>query len=239
LTHYRKLVGALCYLSPPDPADAEAWAAWDNDLEVTLPLGDEAYGMAAPERERERIVENLRDQRPTFSILDLATDRLIGRCMLFDVDHVNRRAMLGIVIGEKDYWNRGYGQDALRLLLDYGFNLLNLNSVMLGTFEFNHRALQAYRRVGFKEIGRQREARIIAGIAYDVVLMDILAEECGPGRIVSMIEKETSSCQGSSLKRVSIPSNLRSRRRRAARIASSCVRICWKAERRRATAPCG
>ncbi len=75
--------------------------------------------------------------------------------------------MLGIVIG----------QEAIRLLLDYAFNLLNLNSVMLGTFAFNERTIACYRKVGFREIGRRRQARIIAGKAYDAVLMDILAEE--------------------------------------------------------------
>ncbi len=85
--------------------------------------------------------------------------------------------MLGIAIGDKAYWGQGYGQDATRLLLDYAFNLLNLNSVMLGAFSFNERAINCYRRVGFKEIGRQRQARIIAGRKFDVVLMDMLAEE--------------------------------------------------------------
>jgi len=97
--------------------------------------------------------------------------------------------MLGIVIGEKGYWGKGYGQDAVRLLLDYGFNLLNLNSVMLGTFSFNQRAIHCYKKVGFKEIGRRRQARIIAGTAYDNVLMDILAEEFHNTQVTRFIEQ--------------------------------------------------
>jgi RimJ/RimL family protein N-acetyltransferase len=85
--------------------------------------------------------------------------------------------MLGIVIGEKSRWGQGYGQEAVKLLLDYGFSLLNLNSVMLGTFSFNQRALRCYEKVGFKMIGRRRDARIIAGEKHDMILMDILAEE--------------------------------------------------------------
>ena len=85
--------------------------------------------------------------------------------------------MLGMVIGEKEYWGQGYGQEAVKLLVDYGFNLLNLNSIMLGAFEFNARALRCYERAGFKVIGRRRQARIIGGRKYDAVLMDILAEE--------------------------------------------------------------
>jgi RimJ/RimL family protein N-acetyltransferase len=177
MTYYKMLVGDKCYLSPPGLEDAPRWAAWFNDLEVTLPLGDEAYTPSTPESEQEFLDESAHKRLYVFSIVDRATDTPIGRGLLFNVDAVNRTAMLGIVIGEKAYWGRGYGQDAVRLLLDYAFNLLNLHSVMLGTFAFNARALACYRKVGFREIGRRRQARIVAGCKYDVVLMDILADE--------------------------------------------------------------
>lgn len=63
------------------------------------------------------------------------------------------------------------------MLLDYGFKLLHLNNIILGMFSFNERALACYRRVGFKEIGRRRQARIIGEKKYDLVLMDMLADE--------------------------------------------------------------
>ena len=177
MPHYKKLRGSICYLSPCDPEDAGKWAVWDNDLEVTIPLGDEAYMPTSLEKSQESLHRANMNQAQVFSIVDLATAALIGRCMLFDIDHVNRKAMLGIVIGEKEYWGRGYGQEATRLLVEYGFSLLNLNSIMLGTFEFNQRAIHCYEKVGFKEIGRRRQARIVGGHKYDVILMDLLAEE--------------------------------------------------------------
>jgi RimJ/RimL family protein N-acetyltransferase len=177
MPHYKKLVGEKCYLSPCAPEDAEAWARWHNDLQVSLPLGDEAYTPFPLPKSEEAVASIIRDQDHVFSIVDLEMDEVIGRCMLFDIDWVNRMAMLGIVIGEQAYWGRGYGQEATRLLLDYGFNLLNLNSVMLGTFAFNQRAIHCYEQVGFKVIGRRRQARIIAGVKHDVLLMDILADE--------------------------------------------------------------
>ncbi len=85
--------------------------------------------------------------------------------------------MLGIVIGEKAHWGRGYGQEAIKLLLDYGFHLLNLNNIMVGVFAYNQRAINCYRKVGFREVGRRRQARIIGGKKYDVVFMDMLAQE--------------------------------------------------------------
>lgn len=124
---------------------------------------------------------------PVFTILENGTDRAIGRCLLFNVDRVNRSAMAGIFIGEKDCWNKGCGGEALELLLDYGFNLLNLNSVMLGAFAYNERAISCYRRIGFKEIGRRREARIIGGRKYDVVMMDMLAPEFQASRLKGLL----------------------------------------------------
>ena len=177
MPHYKKMVGEKCYLSPLSTEDAEKTARWENDLAVSLPLGDEAYTPTALEKAAELIAETIREQFHVFSVLALNNDELIGRCVLFNIDRVNRSAMLGILIGEKDYWNQGYGQDAVKLLLDYGFNLLNLNNIMLGTFSFNERGLGCYRKIGFKEIGRRRQARIIGDCKFDLILMDILAEE--------------------------------------------------------------
>jgi RimJ/RimL family protein N-acetyltransferase len=177
MSYFKKLIGKKCYLAPCSVADAEKWTQWDNDLEVTIPLGDEAYEPMPLDNERESIAGALAHKSHLFDIVESENDTLIGRCMLFSVNHIDRTAMLGICIGEKAYWSKGYGQEAISLLLDYAFNLLNLNNVMLGTFAFNERAIRCYKKVGFKEIGRRRQGRIIAGQAYDCVLMDILAAE--------------------------------------------------------------
>jgi len=81
------------------------------------------------------------------------------------------------MIGEKDKWGEGYGGEAVTLLLDYGFNILNLNSVQLGVFAFNQRAIRCYERIGFKHIGTARESRILGGEKHGTILMDILASE--------------------------------------------------------------
>lgn len=177
MTHYKKLVGEKCYLSPPSLEDAEKWTEWDNDLEVTIPMGEEAYILYSVDKTREIISNIIKKQSQIFSIVNLKTDKPIGRCMLFAIDQVDRRAMLGIAIGDKKYWSKGYGQEATKLLLDYGFNLLNLNNIMLGVYSFNQRAINCYKKLGFKEIGRRRQARIIGGKKFDVILMDMLADE--------------------------------------------------------------
>jgi RimJ/RimL family protein N-acetyltransferase len=189
MPYYKKLIGKKCYLSPCSIEDAERWTAWDNDLEVTIPLGDEAYDPMPLDKERELIADAIKRQSHLFDIVESASDTLIGRCMLFSINHVDRTGMLGICIGEKGYWSKGFGEEAIRLLLDYGFNLLNLNSIMLGTFAFNERAIRCYKKVGFKEMGRRRQARIIAGQAFDVVLMDILAAEYTSVYVKGLIEQ--------------------------------------------------
>jgi RimJ/RimL family protein N-acetyltransferase len=190
MTYYKKLVGKKCYLSPCSVDDAEKWAEWFNDLAVSLPLGDEAYTLSTADSERAAISDIIKNKAHIFSIVDLETNLSIGRCLLFNIDSINRSAMFGIFIGEKSYWGKGYGHEATQLLLDYGFNLLNLNSVMLGVMSFNQRALRSYQRVGFKEIGRRRQGRIIGGRKFDVIFMDILAEEFEPVYVNQFIEQQ-------------------------------------------------
>jgi RimJ/RimL family protein N-acetyltransferase len=177
MTYYKKIVGEKCYLSPCSLEDAEKWAEWFNDLEVTLPLGDEAYIPFSFPKSEESVQHIIKQQDHVFSIVDLKTDACIGRTLLFNIDQINRHAMFGIFIGEKSFWGKGYGQEATRLTLDYGFNLLNLNSIMLGVMAFNKRAIRAYEKAGFKLIGQRRQARIIGDQKFDILLMDVLAEE--------------------------------------------------------------
>ena len=176
MTHYRRLAGTRCYLSPRSDSDAELFKKWDNDLEVILPASMNGYNTPAtlayedPSRANEML-------KHMFVIVDSETDQLIGWCSLFFRTPENRHAMLAIMIGEKEYWGRGYGQEAVALLLDYGFNVLNMNSIELGVYAFNKRAIRCYEKIGFQRIGVQRESRILAGVKHDTVLMDILASE--------------------------------------------------------------
>lgn len=169
----KKLVGRRVSLSPVTVDHVDLLAEWLNDLEVVIPLGDEAW--------RSVTVTNTRaaaaDCQHSFIIFANDGEVPIGRCLLFSVNHVDRSANLGIFIGDKGYWNRGLGGEAVELLLEYAFNLLNLHSVMLGAFAFNTRALACYRRLGFREIGRRRHARLISGTYHDAIMMDLLADE--------------------------------------------------------------
>ena len=119
----------------------------------------------------------IKDLNIKFAIVKLENDQVIGTCSLHDIDNIRRTATLGIFIGEDENRSKGYGTEALKLLLDYGFNYFNLNNIMLTVYNFNERAIKAYKKAGFKEFGRRRKAYFLNGKYYDVVYMDILAEE--------------------------------------------------------------
>ena len=84
---------------------------------------------------------------------------------------------VGIVIGEKDYQNKGYGTEAMELLIEYGFTTINLNRIELYTYDFNISALKSYKKVGFIEEGRKRQFIWANGGYHDAIIMGILAEE--------------------------------------------------------------
>ena len=94
-----------------------------------------------------------------------------------EVNAINQTATLGIFIGEVDYRNNGYGTEAIRLILEYGFHYMNLNNIQLKVFECNQRAMACYKKCGFKEMGRRRKEIFINGKFYDALYMDILREE--------------------------------------------------------------
>jgi RimJ/RimL family protein N-acetyltransferase len=172
-----KLSGNTVSLAPVEHGDAELWYQWLNDIEVSLPLGDEAYNMVTAEGMAADFEDIAKNGDPVFTIILNDTGAAIGRCLLFNVDRTNRSSMIGIFIGDKSCWSKGYGAESLNLLLDYCFHLLNLNSVTLGAYSFNKRAIACYQRAGFKEIGHRREARIVGENKYDIIMMDMLAKE--------------------------------------------------------------
>jgi len=176
MRYFKKLIGTKCYLSPINIEDAEKYCEWLNDLEVSINLLTFSQQLGL-EREKNILNDMVNSNSLIFAIIDLESEKLIGNCSIFRVNHLNRKAEVGIFIGDKHFWGKGYGTEALSLLVDFGFNILNLNSIMLEVFSYNDRAIKCYKKVGFKKIGSRREAMIRAGKKYDEIYMDILASE--------------------------------------------------------------
>jgi RimJ/RimL family protein N-acetyltransferase len=127
--------------------------------------------------ENEKSILEKISQNHNCSVIDNKTNELIGNCGYVDIDNLNQTAEVGIFIGNKNYWNRGYGSEALTLLLDYGFKALNLHNIWLRTFSFNERAIKAYEKVGLKIIGQRRESILRGKERHDTILMEILYDE--------------------------------------------------------------
>jgi diamine N-acetyltransferase len=103
--------------------------------------------------------------------------KLIGSLAFTNIDWRNRSSEFGIMIGDKAYWNQGYGTEAVRLLVKHGFNTLNLNRIFLHVFENNPRAIRAYEKAGFVHEGKLRQAEFKDGMYIDILVMSILKDE--------------------------------------------------------------
>jgi len=188
MKYFKKLIGKKCYLSPITVEDAEQYCEWLNDFEIASNLLIFSQQLSL-EKERVILQDMIKNNSQIFAIVNLETDKLLGNCSIFRINQRNRKAEVGIFIGDKKYWNKGYGSEAFTLLLDYGFNILNLNNIMLEVFSFNKQAFHSYEKIGFKVIGHRREALQIAGKKYDEILMDILASEFKSTYIKKIMDK--------------------------------------------------
>jgi RimJ/RimL family protein N-acetyltransferase len=152
MKYFRKLIGEKCYLSPISLDDLEKYTEWVNDLEIGqfVLFASQVFDM---DKERETLI-NLMKKDLIFAIVEKDTNKAIGNCGLHMIDEVHRRATFGIFIGEKTYWNQNIGTEATALILDYGFNIMNLNNITLDVVAFNKRAIRSYEKVGFKYVGK-------------------------------------------------------------------------------------
>jgi RimJ/RimL family protein N-acetyltransferase len=188
MKYLKKLAGAKVYLAPHNPDDAERYAEWVNDLEVGINMKIMPQ-IITVEQEHEILHKLATGSNPSFAIVDKDIGKPIGATSLFDIDPIHRTAMFGIFIGDRNYWNAGFGTEATNLVLDYGFHVLNLNNIALTVMSFNKRAIRCYEKCGFKLVGARRKACFVAGEYYDELIYDILAEEFEMSYIASVFDK--------------------------------------------------
>lgn len=176
MKYFRKIEGERIYLSPMCIDDAEKYTEWFSDRKNTDCLHYTSQLVTV--QDEKAWLENISKKNGyNFAIVDSKTDKLIGNCSLSHVVHLDRTATVGIFIGDEENKNKGYGREALTLLLDYGFNILNLHNIKLDVFAFNERAIACYKKVGFKEYGRRHECYFLDGKYHDSVSMEILEDD--------------------------------------------------------------
>lgn len=175
MRYFEKLSGERIYLSPINMEDLQQYTKWINDKAVSgfLGLHHQVNGL----QQEQKVLAQMVGEPYHFAIVLRDGDALLGNASLMDVQHINRRATLGIFIGEEAYRGKGYGTEAIRLLLDFGFQTLNLHNINLYVHADNARGIACYYKIGFREAGRIREAVYKDGRYQDLVQMDILAQE--------------------------------------------------------------
>ncbi|WP_274366202.1 GNAT family N-acetyltransferase [Paenibacillus thermotolerans] len=170
------LEGTKVYLRPIEKEDASYYYR-----SLYEPLGRRLTGTQKiyTEEQIERYLESSSSNSSRVHLLITLqeTDETIGDIAVQDIDPTNRNANIRIALYEERHQGFGYGSEAMRLLLDYAFGVLQLHRVELNVFSYNERAVRAYEKVGFKVEGRQREALYYNYEYHDSILMAILARE--------------------------------------------------------------
>lgn len=173
--------GTLVRLTTEDPEVAsKAFSGWSRDTEYTRLLDNDPARLwsakkiqAWIEKDFERGVQN----GFFFEIRTLSEDRLIGFVGLFGLSWSHGDIWVGIGLGDREYWGKGYGTDALQVVLRYAFTELNLRRVTLGVFAYNLRAIKSYEKAGFKVEGQLRQYIARDGQRHDMIVMGALREE--------------------------------------------------------------
>lgn len=173
------ILGKRVRLRGIEKTDIPRFVEWLNDPEViaglsmTIPLStsqEDAWFDHLRDRPIEEHPLGIEVQTPEGWVL-------IGNLGLMNIQWKDRLAEVGIFIGEKSYWNQGYGQEAMTLMLQHAFDTLGLNRVYLRVFETNPRAVRSYEKAGFVHEGRMRQAQFQNGRFIDVLLMSVLRSE--------------------------------------------------------------
>jgi RimJ/RimL family protein N-acetyltransferase len=177
MSYYRKIVGERLYLSPvsANEEDAGKYLKWMNDKAVAGYFGQHNR-IVASKSDLKWLYETPADMQ-RYAMVLLEGDKLLGSISIHNIDHLNRCAFIGIFIGEEERRGKGYGAEAIRLLLRYGFYALNLHSILLTVHADNLGGIACYKKVGFREVGRLPEQFYTDGAYVDKLYMCVLERE--------------------------------------------------------------
>lgn len=160
---------------------AGLFAKWGRDSEFVRLLDTDPARLLSVDKYKEWFEKDLVEQQKNdelfFLIRTLEEDLTIGLIGLDGIQWVHGDAWVGIGLGEREYWGEGYGTDAMRILLRYAFEELNLHRLSLSVFEYNSRAIRSYEKAGFVIEGRARQFLNRDGRRYDMIFMGILRDE--------------------------------------------------------------
>ena len=166
------------YLKKVEESDIDLYHSWRNNIDVmktTSPFLD-IYTLEDTKNFFKNVILNSQNSHG-YIIVDKSREISIGIISLVNIDFKNRNCEMIIDIGNKDYWGGGYGKSSTSLILSYAFNELNMHKVYLKVFSFNDKDINLYKKLGFKEEGRNREAIYRNGLYQDIINMGLLENE--------------------------------------------------------------
>ena len=170
------LKGKLVNLTAVDPEElGRSYSAWKRDSDL-LRLFDSGPGVQYSAKKTKEWFEKLQkdaDHNTWFSIRTAADDRLLGDIALEPADWNRREAVVGIGIGSREDWGKGYGTEAMQLVLEYAFLEAGFDCVSLTVFEYNPRAIRSYEKCGFRSDGRIRGRLLREGKRWDLIMMSL------------------------------------------------------------------
>ena len=175
-----RLIGKRIILREYEREDFKYMRRWVNDPEITNYLTDlflYPHTIVDTENFLDFMLDNKSSTTKGFVIAHRDSGEYIGQIDLMTIDWINRVSKIGIVIGVKDNFGKGYGTEAIQLLQEFAFNKLNLHKLELEVREFNKRAIRTYEKCGFKKEGRIRENFYIGGHYKDTIHMGVLKRE--------------------------------------------------------------
>jgi RimJ/RimL family protein N-acetyltransferase len=171
------IVGSQVVLRRHVPENLVAFRRWYADREIARLARYQESPMRTEEIERFFTARVVGPEALAMAVHLRATDRLIGTCAFSQLDADNGSALYHITIGESDAWGKGYGTEATQLMLDHAFGTMGLHRIALFVFEFNERAVRAYKRCGFVIEGRARESIWRDGRWWDELAMSVLESD--------------------------------------------------------------
>ncbi len=159
---------------------AKAELRWQRDTEFVRLADSEPSQLSSEKKIKEWFDKQVEDgpqpQRYSFSVRTLDEDKYIGFLGVW-VDLIHSEAWVGLGIGEREFWSKGYGSDMMKLCIQYVFTELGVERLSLGLHEYNPRALRSYEKCGFRLEGRTRKDVLREGRRTDTLWMGILREE--------------------------------------------------------------
>lgn len=172
------IVGTQIYLRPLEHEDLnERYLGWLNDPEINRYLESGIFPYTQEELERFYDQVSGSPDQVILAIADKETDQHIGNVKLGPINWIHRKATFGILVGDKQFWGRGIGAEATRLMIEYGFFRLNLRRIDLGVYAEHEAAVHSYEKVGFRIEGQLREELFHEGQYKDRLWMGLLRSE--------------------------------------------------------------